>query len=75
MQATALVSVIAMNDLLHSVQLIYNRTYEVVPLLIVAVFGYLMLISLLYAVQSRVERRYSRGQHASSAPDGLATAA
>ena len=74
-KATALVSVIAMNDLLHSVQLIYNRTYEVVPLLIVAVFWYLMLISLLYAVQSRVERRYSRGQHASSAPDGLATAA
>jgi len=60
-KATALVSVIAMNDLLHSVQLIYNRTYEVVPLLIVAVFWYLVLISLLYAVQSRVERHYSRG--------------
>lgn len=61
-KATALVSVIAMNDLLHSVQLIYNRTYEIVPLLMVAVVWYLAIITLLYAVQSRLERRYARGQ-------------
>lgn len=61
-KATSLVSVIAMNDLLHSVQLIYNRTYEVIPLLIVAVLWYLVLITLLYVFQSRLERRYSRGQ-------------
>jgi polar amino acid transport system permease protein len=61
-KATALVSVIAMNDLLHSVQLIYNRTYEIVPLLMVAVIWYLAIITLLYAVQSRLERRYARGQ-------------
>ncbi len=60
-KATALVSVIAMNDLLHSVQLIYNRTYEIVPLLMVAVFWYLVVITLMYAAQSRLERRYSRG--------------
>ena len=60
-KATALVSVIAMNDLLHSVQLIYNRTYEVVPLLMVAVLWYLAIITLLYALQSRLERHYSRG--------------
>jgi polar amino acid transport system permease protein len=61
-KATALVSVIAMNDLLHSVQLIYNRTYEIVPLLMVAVIWYLAIITLMYALQSRLERRYSRGQ-------------
>ncbi|MCM2250960.1 MAG: amino acid ABC transporter permease [Ramlibacter sp.] len=66
-KATALVSVIAMNDLLHSVQLIYNRTYEIVPLLIVAVIWYLAVITLLYALQSRLERRYSRGQQRSAA--------
>lgn len=65
-KATALVSVIAMNDLLHSVQLIYNRTYEIVPLLIVAVIWYLAVITLLYALQSRLERRYSRGQQRSA---------
>lgn len=73
-KATALVSVIAMNDLLHSVQLIYNRSYEVVPLLIVAVFWYLMLISLLYAAQSRVERHYSKGHHAGNAAPAEAAA-
>lgn len=61
-KATALVSVIAMNDLLHSVQLIYNRTYQVVPLLMVAVFWYLVVITLMYAVQSRLERFYARGR-------------
>ena len=60
-KATALVSVIAMNDLLHSVQIIYNRTYEIVPLLLVAVFWYLAVITLLYAFQSRLERYYSKG--------------
>lgn len=60
-KATALVSVIAMNDLLHSVQIIYNRTYEIVPLLMVAVFWYLVVITLMYGCQSRLERYYSRG--------------
>jgi polar amino acid transport system permease protein len=60
-KATALVSVIAMNDLLHSVQLVYNRTYEIVPLLMVAVLWYLAVITLMYVVQSRLERHYSRG--------------
>lgn len=65
-KATSLVSVIAMNDLLHSVQLIYNRTFEIVPLLVVAVAWYLVLITLLYALQSRLERHYSRGHRPAS---------
>ena len=56
-----MVSVIAMHDLLHSVQLIYNRNYAIVPLLMVAVIWYLVVITLLYAFQSRLERFYSRG--------------
>ncbi|HSW17203.1 MAG TPA: amino acid ABC transporter permease [Ramlibacter sp.] len=72
-KATALVSVIAMNDLLHSVQLIYNRTYEIVPLLMVAVIWYLAIITLLYALQSRLERHYSRGHNrvAATAPAAI----
>lgn len=71
-KATALVSVIAMNDLLHSVQLIYNRTYEIVPLLMVAVAWYLVVITLLYALQSRLERHYSRGHRRTPAADTTA---
>lgn len=61
MKGTSLVSVIAMGDLLHSVQVIYNRTYEVVPMLIVAVIWYLVVVTALTVVQRRVERRFSRG--------------
>jgi polar amino acid transport system permease protein len=61
LKGTSLVSVIAMGDLLHSVQVIYNRTYEVVPMLIVAVIWYLVVVTLLTIVQRRVERHFSRG--------------
>lgn len=58
---SSLVSVIAMADLLYSVQLIYARTYETIPLLIVACAWYLALTSLLGVGQHFLERRYSRG--------------
>lgn len=61
LKGTSLVSVIAMGDLLHSVQVIYNRTYEVVPMLIVAVVWYLVVVTLLTLLQQRVERYYSKG--------------
>lgn len=61
MKGTSLVSVIAMGDLLHSVQVIYNRTYDVVPMLIVAVIWYLVVVTALTVVQRRVEQRFSRG--------------
>jgi polar amino acid transport system permease protein len=60
-KGTSLVSVIAMGDLLHSVQVIYNRTYEVVPMLIVAVIWYLVVVTALTLVQRRVERHFSKG--------------
>ena len=60
-KATSLVSVIAMGDLLYSVQTIYNRTFEVVPMLMVAVIWYLFITSLLNLGQSAIERYYSRG--------------
>jgi len=61
LKGTSLVSVIAMGDLLHSVQVIYNRTYDVVPMLIVAVIWYLVVVTALTVVQRRVEQRFSRG--------------
>ncbi|WP_103355772.1 amino acid ABC transporter permease [Amycolatopsis sp. CA-128772] len=61
LKGTALVSVIAMSDLLHSVQVIYNRTYEIVPMLLVACFWYLVVVTALTAAQRRLERHFSRG--------------
>ncbi|WP_019810837.1 amino acid ABC transporter permease [Saccharomonospora halophila] len=61
LKGTALVSVIAMADLLHSVQVIYNRTYQIIPLLIVACLWYLAVVTVLTAGQRWLERHFSRG--------------
>ncbi|WP_115932704.1 amino acid ABC transporter permease [Citricoccus muralis] len=61
LKGTSLVSVIAMGDLLHAVQVVYNRTYDVVPMLIVAVIWYLVAVTILTFFQRKVEDYYSRG--------------
>jgi polar amino acid transport system permease protein len=61
LKGTSLVSVIAMGDLLFSVQAIYNQTYEIVPLLTVACFWYLVVVLVLSAMQRRLEKRFARG--------------
>lgn len=67
-KATSLVSVIAMPDLLRSVQLIYNRTYEVVPMLLVACIWYLLIVTVLTIVQRKIERHFSRGHVTAPTP-------
>lgn len=59
-KATSLVSVIALADLLYTAQSIYNRTFETIPLLIVACIWYLVVTSVLYVGQSFIERHYGR---------------
>lgn len=61
-KATSLVSVIAMADLLYSVQAVYNRTFEVIPMLMVAVIWYLVITSILNIGQGFIERYYARGE-------------
>lgn len=61
LKATSLVSVIAMADLLYSVQAIYNRNFQTIPLLIVATIWYLILVSILSFAQSNLEQYYGRG--------------
>ncbi|MGO1409854.1 MAG: amino acid ABC transporter permease [Microbacterium sp.] len=68
LKGTSLVSVIAMGDLLHAVQVIYNRTYEVVPMLIVAVIWYLVVVTVLTLVQRRVEAHFGRGTTRTAQP-------
>lgn len=61
LKTTSLVSVLSLPDLLYSVQIIYSRTYETIPLLITASLWYLLLTSVLTVGQSFLERRFSRG--------------
>ncbi|GGL98457.1 amino acid ABC transporter permease [Nakamurella endophytica] len=61
LKTTSLVSVLAMPELLYSAQLIYARTYETMPLLIVASIWYLLVTSVLTLVQGEIERRFARG--------------
>lgn len=60
-KATSQVSVIAMSDLLYTVQSVYNRTFETIPLLLVAVIWYLIVTSILNVIQSFIEDHYARG--------------
>lgn len=61
LKATSIVSVIAVQDLLYSVQLIYNQNFLVIPLLLVATIWYIVLTTLLSIGQYYVERHYARG--------------
>lgn len=58
---TALVSVIAMPDLLYSAEIIYSRTFQTIPLLVVATLWYLIVVSVLTVGQRLIERRLGRG--------------
>ncbi len=61
LKGTSIVSVIAVQDLLYSVQLVYHRTYQVIPLLMVATVWYVVVTSVLSVGQYYVERHYARG--------------
>ncbi|WP_078491035.1 amino acid ABC transporter permease [Streptomyces scopuliridis] len=60
LKATSLVSVISLADLLYSVQLIYAKNFQTVPLLIVAAIWYMVITGVLTLLQQRLERRLSR---------------
>jgi polar amino acid transport system permease protein len=61
LKATSIVSVIAVQDLLYSTQLIYNQNFQVIPLLLVATIWYVILTTVLSTGQYYVERHYARG--------------
>lgn len=61
LKGTSIVSVIAVTELLYSAQFIYNRTFQVVPLLVVATLWYIIMTTILSFIQYFVERYYGRG--------------
>lgn len=72
LKGTSIVSVLAVQDLLYSVQLIYNHTYRVIPLLMVATLWYIAVTTVLGVVQFYVERHYGRGSARQLPPTALA---
>jgi polar amino acid transport system permease protein len=58
---TSLVSIIGYTELLTTVQSIYARTFETIPLLLVACVWYMALTLLAMGAQRIIERRMSRG--------------
>jgi polar amino acid transport system permease protein len=68
LKTTSLVAFIALTDLLYSAQLIYARTYQTIPLLIVASIWYLAVTSVLSIGQYYIERYYGRGATRVTAP-------
>lgn len=61
LKTSALVSVIAGNDLMTNLQQVYAQNYKVIPLLVVASIWYLIVTSLLSLGQKQLERRFGRG--------------
>jgi polar amino acid transport system permease protein len=61
---TSIASVVALHELMHSVETIYSRTFETMPLLIVAALWYLIMVSILSVVQYFIERHYLKGWQA-----------
>lgn len=58
---SSIVSVIAVPELLYTAELIYARTFQTIPLLIVASIWYLIVTTILTIAQRFVERHYARG--------------
>ncbi|TXK19298.1 amino acid ABC transporter permease [Homoserinibacter sp. GY 40078] len=58
---SSVVSVIALPELLYSGQLIYSRTYETIPVLIVVCIWYLVVVTVLTGLEHLLERRLGVG--------------
>ena len=58
---TSLASVIQYAEMLHSAENIYYANARVIELLMVAAVWYLIIVTVLSLLQSRVERRFARG--------------
>ena len=71
LKATSLVSVIAGADLMTSAQAISARTYQVVELLMVATFWYLLLVSIATVGQYHLEKYFARQDQVRRQPEPL----
>ncbi|PRF70854.1 ABC transporter ATP-binding protein [Burkholderia multivorans] len=70
-KGTSMVYVLAMPELFYTVQVIYRRNLEVIPLLMVATVWYLIILTVLSAIQVQVELHYARGALRNPPPSAL----
>ena len=68
LKGTSLVSVIAVSELLFSVQAIYSQNLQTIPLLIVASIWYLVVTAIMSVGQFQLERHFGRGAAQGAAP-------
>ncbi len=61
LKTTSLAAAITVEELTNGAHVIYSRTYQTIPLLMVASFWYLIVSSILTAGQYYVERHFARG--------------
>jgi polar amino acid transport system permease protein len=64
LKGTSIVSIVALSDLLYSAQQVYTRTFQTIPLLLVACAWYLVATTILSVLQHRVERYFQRSTRA-----------
>lgn len=60
-KGTSMLYVLALPELFYTVQVIYRRNLEVIPLLMVATVWYLIIMTVLSIIQHYIERHYARG--------------
>ncbi|EPE94325.1 amino acid ABC transporter permease/ATP-binding protein [Rhizobium grahamii] len=60
-KSTSMVYVLALPELFYTVQVIYRRNLEVIPLLMVATAWYLVIMTVLSIAQHYIERYFSKG--------------
>jgi len=73
-KGTSQVYILALPELFYTIQIIYRRNLEVIPLLMVATVWYLVILSVLSFVQHHIERYYSRGALRNPPPSLIAQA-
>lgn len=61
LKGTSVVFIVALPELFYTVQVIYNRNQQVVPLLVVATVWYTLITSVLSVLQYYIERHFARG--------------
>ncbi|MFK3690343.1 amino acid ABC transporter permease/ATP-binding protein [Agrobacterium tumefaciens] len=72
-KGTSQVYILALPELFYTIQIIYRRNLEVIPLLIVATVWYLVILTALSIVQHHIERHFSRGALRNPPPSPFAT--
>src|SRR6218665_1816619 len=70
-KATSIVYVLALPELFYTVQVIYKRNLEVIPLLMVATVWYLVIMIVLSSVQYFVEQHFAKGARRDAGPTAI----